>query len=159
MEDSACQFWALLANVAQVVGVSFAGYALLQNATSVRQAYRSTDAATILAWYETLTTADEKFRKAVATPDFASEFNARANLLEVIAATVNGKLLAETSAKHLREVLIKDLAVIETTLGAPELLATAVDSHSTFSELTRFYNYHRNEIKQQIGAIRNSSSK
>jgi hypothetical protein len=127
----------VVSGIAAALGLWFAGGAM-------RQQSRASDAATLRDWFISLARAEADL--ATAKKDANSlnkELVTYVNLLEIIAVSLNERLLGSATHRLMTDRLLKDLAFLQTLPGAVELMKSSIDSPETFSGITKFIEANR----------------
>lgn len=139
------EWWA---NIATVAAVILAAVGLMATALSVRSQARSNDLNSLFLVTTQIREAEARFRDSGGDPEAnRDELVHYLNLLETLAAAVNGALFGRVTRRIACDRLVNDIAILIANERSRSCIQTAITSEETFQELARFEKKHRAAIR------------
>jgi hypothetical protein len=144
-EDSV---WSLAADVATVSATAIAAVGLIWTALSLRASTRASDLNSLFLVTGHITEAEARLVTSRDDPIQQDvDFNNYLNMLETLAAAINGGLFGSVSSRITSDRLCNDIAILMSSDWSRERIEQAVTSPETFCEVSAFYRKNKKRIK------------
>ncbi|MBL0403649.1 hypothetical protein JKG68_06700 [Microvirga aerilata] len=140
--------WSLAADVATVGATAIAAIGLIWTALSLRASTRASDLNSLFLMTGHITAAEARLFASRDDPIQQDvDFNNYLNMLETLAAAINGGLFGSVSSKIASDRLCNDIAILMSSDWSRQRIERAVTSPETFCEIQSSTGKTRNGSK------------
>jgi hypothetical protein len=146
--------WGLAANLATVGATVVAALGLFWTAYSLRASTRASDLNSLFLMTGHISAAEAQMAASKDDPTQQdADFNNYLNMLETLAAAINGGLFGPVSKRIASDRLCNDISILMSGEWSRERIERAVTSPETFCEMAAFHRKNKKRIKAHASAL------
>jgi hypothetical protein len=137
-----------IVDFAQIASGVAASVALLLNWLAIRGQTKATTISTLNAFLDRSEKYEKSLHDAIGQQNFVRHYTDYLNHLEILATCINKRLYPKVARSVARNRLIEDLAILQTTPGAPDLMSGQIDAPNTFGDIRLFIRSNKVAMKE-----------